>query len=773
MAFLPPLLLLGIALAFFYPVLDCRTILAERDLSVFFIPPRIVWVRLAKSFTFPFWNPHNYSGIPLLATLQPGVLYPPHLLYLVLPFNVVWNWLIILHFVLAGVSMYLLMDHMKVSRQGAFVGAVTLMLSGYLLSVHNLVTHLFAISWFPLVMLQFLEYIETGKYRHVAWAALLLCVEFLAGAPEMWLLNFIVLATVAFFASSFTDREVSCRRRFGSLTIVTFLCLLLCSVQLLPFYELKSMSIRRGGLSYAESIIWSFGWRDFIRFFLDDPFGVFTNTVDYWHNESWLKTVYMGIMPFILSLFYFFSKDKRRTVFLVLMALSLVLALGGNTPAHRLLHHIPPFDGLRYPVKFLFLFIFVLSLSAGFGLDRLKAGVERSDGRTRQIVQVLFMLGFVMALLWGFLVVFHSTASHFLQIHGFTPGKFNTIPHNLHNTKRFLLFSFSFSTFLLLYARKRCGVLPYGLALLLVLDLFLVNFGYYNTISWVAYTSKHQFVEPLQKGAGPDLYLFSRKTGEELKTFPLDRTAMSSPYAGLFDLYSFGGSEVMRVGYHDAFSSLISETPNVTEAKRFFDVGGIRYLISSYPVSDPDFRIIDTCTVKKAPTAPNDGMTPGPDKTVSLYEYRKYPGRFLFFSKVRFSHDEKEMMRIMTERKVDLRRELVAYDERDHVVDNDRIVEAPEGGTVRMISYAANNVELESRSRGKGFVYSSETYYPGWKASVDGRETRIYRSNLAFRAVEVPPGVHRITFRYVPRTFFLGLMLTFLGAVLWFVLIRH
>jgi hypothetical protein len=755
MFFLPLLALAGIVLAYFYPLLDCRAIFVERDLSVFFLPPRILWVKLAKSLTFPFWNSHNYSGIPLLATLQPGVLYPPHILYFFLPFNVAWNWLIILHYLLAGVSMHLLMSHMKASPLGSFIGAVTLMLSGYLLSVHNLVPHLFSVSWFPLIVLQFLKHLEMGRFRHLAWTSLLLAVQFLAGAPEMWLLSLMVLGVMVLFAPLMVaGNSVSWWGRCRGFALIVFLCLLLCSVQLFPFYELKAMSIRRGGLSYDESTIWSFGWRDFIRFFLDDPYGAFTNTVDYWRNESWLKTIYMGAIPFALSLFYFISKDKRRIFFAVLMFLSFLLALGGNTPVHRMLHHIPPFDGIRYPVKFLFLFVFVLSLSTGLGLDSLRVGVERDTPGTNRLVRGLFLLGLAMALLWGFLTFFHSPVSHLLHSHGIVPGRYNTIPHILHNGKRFLLFSFAFFTVLLLYYRKKHRILPYCLASILVLDLFLVNFGYYNAVSWTAYTSNHRFVEPMGGGASPDLYLFSPRTVENLKTFPLDRAAMSSPYASLFGLYSFGGSEVMRVGYHDAFADLILKAPTVSVAKQFFGVGGIRYLVTSYPVSDPDFTLLDTCIVRKASLSNGSAGTADRERVVHLYQYTKYRDRFLFFSKARFLKEEGETAKAMAG-KTDLGSELVLHGAADRLIDN-----GPVTGAVHLISYGTNRVEIESRSDGAGFVYSSETYYPGWKAFVDGKETPIYRADLAFRAVEVAPGVHRIVFRYVPKAFFLGLLVT-------------
>ncbi|HQK46935.1 MAG TPA: hypothetical protein PLP52_08300, partial [Syntrophorhabdaceae bacterium] len=60
-----------LALIFFDKAIAARLIFIERDLAGFFIPPKYLWVSLVKSFQLPLWNPYNYSGIPLLATLQP------------------------------------------------------------------------------------------------------------------------------------------------------------------------------------------------------------------------------------------------------------------------------------------------------------------------------------------------------------------------------------------------------------------------------------------------------------------------------------------------------------------------------------------------------------------------------------------------------------------------------------------------------------------------------------------------------------------------------
>jgi uncharacterized membrane protein YfhO len=48
---------------------------------------------------------------------------------------------------------------------------------------------------------------------------------------------------------------------------------------------------------------------------------------------------------------------------------------------------------------------------------------------------------------------------------------------------------------------------------------------------------------------------------------------------------------------------------------------------------------------------------------------------------------------------------------------------------------------------------------------VDGSESQVVRVDHAFRGVVVPPGNHRIEFRYEPQSFAWGVRLMLLAAV--------
>ncbi|PIW67572.1 MAG: hypothetical protein COW10_04930, partial [Candidatus Omnitrophica bacterium CG12_big_fil_rev_8_21_14_0_65_42_8] len=56
----------------------------------------------------------------------------------------------------------------------------------------------------------------------------------------------------------------------------------------------------------------------------------------------------------------------------------------------------------------------------------------------------------------------------------------------------------------------------------------------------------------------------------------------------------------------------------------------------------------------------------------------------------------------------------------------------------------------------------SDTYYPGWKAIVDGKYQKIIRADYILRAVRLEPGAHTVDFIYSPGSFKAGLFITIL-----------
>jgi hypothetical protein len=85
------------------------------------------------------------------------------------------------------------------------------------------------------------------------------------------------------------------------------------------------------------------------------------------------------------------------------------------------------------------------------------------------------------------------------------------------------------------------------------------------------------------------------------------------------------------------------------------------------------------------------------------------------------------------------------------------LIEAPSkpatdrrSGSARILSYANTEVVIDAESPAGGFVVLNDMWHPWWQATVDDRRVPLQRANVLFRAVDVPPGRHRVVFRFAP-----------------------
>lgn len=88
----------------------------------------------------------------------------------------------------------------------------------------------------------------------------------------------------------------------------------------------------------------------------------------------------------------------------------------------------------------------------------------------------------------------------------------------------------------------------------------------------------------------------------------------------------------------------------------------------------------------------------------------------------------------------------------------------PRGGEVKVTSYGAHRIELETHSPQPAFLVLSEVYYRGWEAAIDGRPVPVERVNHTLRGVALPPGAHRVEFVFRAHSFRTGAIYSALGA---------
>lgn len=95
---------------------------------------------------------------------------------------------------------------------------------------------------------------------------------------------------------------------------------------------------------------------------------------------------------------------------------------------------------------------------------------------------------------------------------------------------------------------------------------------------------------------------------------------------------------------------------------------------------------------------------------------------------------------------------------RAYVKEKNRIISAS------IISYSPDKIVI-SKNEGSGTLVLSDTFYPGWEASINGEKSQIIKVNNIFKGVEVPEGKHTITFEYKPKSFYWGAIVTIISSI--------
>ena len=88
---------------------------------------------------------------------------------------------------------------------------------------------------------------------------------------------------------------------------------------------------------------------------------------------------------------------------------------------------------------------------------------------------------------------------------------------------------------------------------------------------------------------------------------------------------------------------------------------------------------------------------------------------------------------------------------------------------VYLLKYENNYVDLRVSMKEDGFLVFSDTYYPGWRAYIDGKVTKIYKTNGTLKGIYIPAGEHKIRSRFLPSSFIIGAAIS--GATFIFLIV--
>ncbi|MDX1577441.1 MAG: hypothetical protein R3266_03110, partial [Gemmatimonadota bacterium] len=288
------------------------------------------------------------------------------------------------HLFLGGTFAFLLCRRLGLGSPAAYVGAVTWMLGGYFASLLNLLNALQGAAWAPGLAWAALRAAERSTPG--AWAGLVVvgCLAVLAGEPQSMLLaGLVTLVILALWLA----RRRPPRARFAALAgrfaLAGAFVIGLVMIQLLPTLELLGESGRGRGLTYGEAAAFDLDPVRLIHLVVPpdyrDPEYAFGVRSIIGRGDPWLFSIYLGAaFPLLLRFAWGDPTRRREALAWTTLALGgLVVALGDSTPVFGwLFAYLPGFGSFRFPEKYVFLTAFAAMVLAARGADRLFSGAR-------------------------------------------------------------------------------------------------------------------------------------------------------------------------------------------------------------------------------------------------------------------------------------------------------------------------------------------------------------------------------------------------------------
>ncbi len=754
----PIFILLTLTAIFFSETLFGNKIFIHRDLSRFFYPLREFSVSEFRASHIPLWNPYIHCGSPHLAEFQTSVFYPLSAIYLLFSYPQGFNYFIILHIFLAGFFTYLLMREWIYSRYAAFLSAAVFMFSGYIISVINLLASLGSVVWLPLVILFYGRALKKNRLKNSILTGVFLALMILAGGEPVIVIGTILILILLNLRQS----------QVKSLALALLVAIGLTAFQILPFLEYLRHS-SRAGMGFTEASMWSlppYALLDLVIPFLSEADYLYK---DYWSRQSWLLVYYMGIFTVVCAFISLkFGMTKRRKAFFYILALGLVISFGRYTPFYYFLYRALPGFGLsRYPIKFFFMVAFSVAVLAGMGLDYYR----KNYLKLKRFLNALLVIACAGSFLYLFLnlnftEVYNSLYKKILEAFpGFLVQRANLAQlvfiaaYNLKRAIGYFMF-LALCMFLPLRSKAKVNFIIPVLLCVSLLDIFTANRDVYQNMDIEEYLEPGPTIGFLKKDTGlyrtfnspttimRNVFIPERDYFEGVRSAKERMVTNRNVSFGIYSAYGYGSL------YNKRHEKVVEAIVNVDSPE---ETNLLNLLNAKYVISPKDFKAKGYKMVRKGEKA-------------NIYENENVLPRAFLVDKAVIIKDEEKILERMKSRDFNPAGEVIL--EEDFSSTNHYPLTSIHE-QVDILKYSPNEVTIETNVGASKFLVLSDSYYPGWKAYIDGERTSIYRANYILRAVYLEPGKHIVSFIYDPFSFKIGAIVSLLTVLLIAILLQR
>ena len=712
---------------------------------------------------FPLWNPYLYGGMPYVAAMHGDIFYPTFLLRLLLPTDVAMTWSFIIHVFIAGLFAYVFLRACGLGFFGALFGGLAYMIGG---NVAGLVSpghdgKLYISALLPLALFLVLRGVHDGK--RWAWGALGIVIGLAVLSPHPQLLQYLLLASGAFalygafseFGGIKLDRSVAIRRLAAAVGSIV-LGGAIGAIQYLPVREYVPFSPRAGGKGWEHAVSYSLPPEELLNTYLPQ----FTGMLDkYWgRNGIHFHSEYIGAVVLVLAGLGFgwaATRGGRRFTWFWLgtLIVSLLWAMGGYTPFYHIVYAIVPGTKFfRAPSTMLYIVSFSVAVLAACGMDRVIAGQVRSR----------YLFGWLGAAAL-FAILGASGGLTNLAAGVATPQRADAVLDNSRDLAIGSIRSFAFVAISvgLIWAivTRRIAVTVGGFLLVAAaaLDLWSIERSY-----WM-------FSPPASKLYAPDETIqYLMRQPQPARVLPLPLTADFAPG----DPFVRPGGQANGLmthsvrsvlGYHGNQLGRYNDLLGMDEGGRQIANPNVWALANAqYFLTNVDSLPIPGAQRVVGPSRDAAGTT--------LYLY-KLPGDNPFAwvaPAVTVNAPDDQILATVLDQRFDIRRAAL-FDNKSPVKGRE-VSALPDRLPIKVTAtrYEPGSVTLtlDSPAPEGSALVASENYYPGWKATVDGREAPLGRADYTLIGIGLPAGARTVQLTFDSAPYHVGKAITLVALAL-------
>lgn len=713
-------ILLLLALFFFHSILSASKILN----NVHYINDVTFYsYNMKKSLSegsLPLWTPYYYSGRPLFA--QPEYYFiDMNLLMIIITGNIylAMNFTAIFHLFLAGLGMYILAHYFTENRNASFIAALIYMFNGFMHSfvVPGNIMIIEGYSLLPFILFFTIKALKTKEFIFYSIIAGIFSALIVHAGGVIYL-QYIFILILVYSIIYLADKNIT--NRLIKLSIVGIIILAvflgLSAVKLLPGIDFMKMSNRGSGISYQEYLGEPVKLSNFLFAFISNSL----------FNGSGLSAA-VGIIGIILLILGLKNYKNMAVIFSVVVVL-LSLLLSTESFLSKFFFNLPLFNQSRHIERALVLFAFSASILAGFGLINLNSLLEKYKKISKKwifwgIAFAIFLELFLLQAAPQSINIIHPNEIPILDYMSKDGSYFRTINLALETSIGAAGYNY--------YAQKEIGELKGGSGIWFNDYIIYLSVAQNSPKMWAVLNNKYAVAA-------------KKSDADGLKLIDRFRDCRDCPIWEAFGPYLYNNTYYVP-RYYIAPNSIL--------------VAGNKELVQQlilYGIMPQNWQ-------------PNTSVLIEGTK-INDYELSFLKAFDIIFL-VRDSVDDGSIGRL--KQYVDGGGVIVPdlFNGQNTVSEEDinKLFNSTTGNytEIKAKSYKNNKVVLELNGQ-KGWLAASERFvdFPGWEASINGKNVQMHRANSIITAVYLDGQSGELVFEYRPSSYLRGRIITIISLII-------